>query len=97
MENFGVNLSKVKQPKPDLQAEDGQKRVIKNPYVGIISDINPTATPISDTLIIREREIPRSNYKPNVTKNTPFSFDNFATSGIIVCGVLALLSIFKKK
>ena len=97
MENFGLNLNKVKQPKPDIQASESQKRVIQNPYVGIISDINPTSTPLSDTLVIKEKENPRSNYRPKLNKNTQFNFNNFATGGIIACGVLALLSLFKKK
>ena len=97
MENFGVNLNRVKQPEPDISAKNGSKRVIQNPYVGIISDINPTSTPLSDTLAIREKETPRRKFNPFQNKVNAISFDNFATGGIIVCGILALLSLIKKK
>ena len=91
-----MNLSKVKQPKPDL-AESGGKRVIQNPYVGVISDINPTSTPVTDTLSIKQYENPRAVYKPFIAKRNPVNFHNFATGGVLVCGVLALLSLFKRK
>jgi len=96
MENFGVNLSKVKQPKPDL-ADSGSKRVIQNPHVGVISDINPTTTPLTDTLIIKERENPRAKFIPLMNGNKSVDFNNFATGGIIACGLLALLSLIKRK
>ena len=96
MENFGVNLNKVKQPKPDISA-DGTIRDIKKPYVGIISDINPTSTPILDTLVIKGKETPREKFQIQQLKNGGFNFYNFATAGIIGCSVLALLSLFKRK
>ena len=97
MESFGVNLNKVKQPKPDVSLPEGQKRVIQNPYVGIISDINPSPTPISDTLAIKGKEFPKDNTRPVSNTSNRISFDNIATGGIIACGILAVLSIFKKK
>ena len=96
MENFGVNLNRVKQPEPEISGKGSSKKVNK-PYVGIISDINPTSTPLSDTLTIREHETPKSKYNPFQNHNKVTVFNNFATGGIIACGIFALMSIFNKK
>ena len=99
MENFvsSLNLNKIKQPAPDIAGSNEQKRTINRPYVGVISDINPTSTPIRDTLTLKEQENPRIKYMPFKNKNTRVSFDNIATSGIIGCGILAILSLIKRK
>ena len=97
MENFGVSLNKIKQPKPDISAENGGlKRDIKNPYVGIISDINPTSTPVTDIIDIKKGENPRKKFAPQIKKPGLANFNNFATGGIITCGVLAVISLIKK-
>jgi len=96
MENFGIKLDRVKQPEPSIPQNNGTKRIIQNPYVGIISDINPTSTPISDTLTIREQENPKQKHKPFLYKSSPLNFNNLASGGIIVCGILAIISLFKK-
>ena len=97
MENFGVSLNKIKQPKPDVSAENGGlKRDIKNPYVGIISDINPTSTPIGDIIDIKKSENPRKKFTPQIKRTGLVNFNNFATFGILSCGALAVVSLIKK-
>ena len=97
MENIDTGTNKIKQPEPDVSGGKRVQRVIKNPYVGIISDINPSSTPVSDTLVIKGQEIPKSKYQIINDKAGLINFDNLASGGIIACGILALFSLFKKK
>ena len=99
MENFinSLNMNKIKQPKPDISTPNKEaKRAIQKPYIGIISNINPTSTPLTDTVSLKEQEIPREKRKPIKIKNSAFNFDNVATGGIITCGILAIISLLKK-
>ena len=98
MDNFGVNLNKIKQPEPNLSTSyDTAPRAIKVPYVGIISDINPTKTPVSDTIEIKKNDMIIPKFKPIKIKNIGAEFNNIATGGIIACGIVGLLSLIKKK
>ena len=99
MENFGLALNKIKQPKPDIEAVDNNKRIIYNPYVGIINDINPTSTPIGDILELKKTQMPKGKFNlyNNKIKKGLINLNNFLTTGIIACSTLALISLFKKK
>jgi len=101
MENFvnSLNLNKIKQPKPDISTsvDSTPKRAINRPYVGIIQQINPTETPVSDTFEQKKRDFPRVFSKGKYVDNSAFTFDNVLTVGTIICGALGLLSLFKKK
>ena len=99
MENFGLALNKIKQPEPDIEASNNNKRIIYNPYVGIINDINPTSTPIGDILELKKTEMPKSKFNlyNNKFKKGLMNLNNILTTGIIGCSALALISLFKKK
>lgn len=76
---------------------ESKYKIIQNPNVGVINLPFITKTPLTDTIELKSKEMPYTKYKTNDGKKKLFSLHTLAFGTTITCGILAFLSLFKKK
>ena len=91
MNNAALNLNSIRQPSPNVNQEEKQKRKFNLPNVGVVSVPIISQTPLGDTIELKRKENPKMAYKPTPESKKEFKIQNIFSITIIGCSIAALL------
>lgn len=92
------NFAKIKQPEPVVSNNNNVvvKRQYTMPNVGIIAPAKISASPIADTLVLKEQENPKMAFKTKYRRYKLITPQFMMFLGIIGTGILSTFKLFKK-
>ena len=92
MENVSSNFNAIKSPAPNVVSSEKkpQKRTIKRPNVGVVNPSKISQTPITDNLVMKKNENPRTIYKLNTKKYKALDLNNTISLFILGLGACTI-------
>ena len=86
MENVSSNFNAIKSPAPNVVSSEKkpQKRTIKRPNVGVVNPSKISQTPITDNLVMKKNENPRTIYKLSTKKYEALDLNNTISLFILI-------------